>query len=72
MILGASVTYVRNGKGRQHFNVRRYISSVYFPCIVQENCENETVVTDSEREVFFSSCFNIHMEQSLQDLDFNL
>ena len=42
--------------------MRRYISSVYFPCIVQENCENETGVIDSERDIFFSSYFSIHVE----------
>jgi len=53
--------YVRNGEGRQYFNMRRY-TSVYFPCIVQESCENEIEVTNWEREIFFSSYFNIHME----------
>ena len=43
---------VRNGEGRQHINMRRHIPSVYFPCIVRENRENEIGVTDSERDIF--------------------
>jgi hypothetical protein len=59
MISVANVMCVRNGKGRQHFNMRRY-TSVYFPSIVQENCQNEIEITDSERQIF-SSYFSFHM-----------